>query len=36
MREVTFLKLSETKRFRERGEFHWFEAKGIDEFNVDL
>jgi hypothetical protein len=27
MREVTFLKLCETKRFRESGEFHWEEAK---------
>ena len=34
MRKVTFLKLCETKRFREGGEFHWDEAKGIDEFNV--
>ena len=36
MREVNFLKLCETKRFRESGEFHWDEAKGIDEFNVHL
>ena len=36
MREVTFLKLCETKRFREGGEFHWDEAKRIDEFNVHL
>jgi hypothetical protein len=26
MREVTLLKLCETKRFREGGEFHWDEA----------
>jgi hypothetical protein len=36
MREVTFLKLCETKRFRECGEFYWDEAKRIDELNVHL
>ena len=34
MREVTFLKLCETKRFREGGEFHWDETERVYKLDV--
>jgi hypothetical protein len=34
MREVTFLKLCETKRFREGGEFHWDKTERVYKLDV--